>query len=587
MCGIAGVALVNGRASSEVYKALKRLEYRGYDSAGVAVKGEDGIAVVKKSGRVDSLGAYIGDLRGNTAIGHTRWATHGVPSDVNAHPHVCGKFAVVHNGMIENYRELKAELTSRGVKFLSETDSEVVAALIDSLYDGDALAAVAGAVKRLKGSFALAVLHADSDGIIAVKYKSPVVVGFAEDGVYISSDIPALPGCVKEICLPEDGDVIRVTAKGADFYDCDLNPVRRAKKVATICDNCCTKGAYPHYMIKEINEAERTVRATAEAFCGNVDRQCIARWLGEADRIIITGCGTAFNAALVGKGYLEERWRAFCSAHIASELRYALPAVTPSTLVLVVTQSGETADVVEAATELKCKGARVVAITNCGYSAITRVAHRVVPVCAGAEISVAATKSYIGQIVALYLLSRLPSEAAAEEIAGVCADFDAVLRSEKAAEIASVCADSSAVFFLGRGRDYAVAREASLKLKEVSYIFSDGYPAGELKHGTLALIDENTLSVFFICDKAVAEKCENAVEQVVSRNGRAAVITTIPAVADSVKGRAAVWLLPECPEHLSPLISAVALQLIAYNAAVLLKRDPDKPRNLAKSVTVE
>lgn len=590
MCGIIGVALKRGNAAKEVYDGLERLEYRGYDSAGMSVKTGGGTVTVKRGGRVANLKESAAELCGNVATGHTRWATHGEPSDKNAHPHVAGKFSVVHNGIIENYRELKEELLEGGAEFVSDTDSEVIVRLLDKYYSGDLLAAVAGTVKRLKGSYALGILCEDFDGIIAVKYKSPVVVGFGEKGVALCSDIPALPDWVSAVCVPEDGDIVRITAQSASFYDGALQPANRVRCPVFAGQFNCGRGDYTHYMLKEIHETERTVSDTCDAFFRNVDVKRLTDYVRGADRIILTGCGTAYNAGLVAKRFFSDRCGVFCQVEIASELRYSSVHITGSTLVLAISQSGETADTVEAVSALKEAGARVVAVTNCGYSAITRVAHITVPVCAGAEVCVAATKSYIGQLAALYLISRLTADVftARRELLAAGAKVGELLKDCGSADkIAEKCAQSSAVFFLGRGADYAMAVEASLKLKEISYIFSAGYPAGELKHGTLALIDENTLSVIIICDEKLAEKCENAVSQVASRKGRVAVITCLEGVAEKLKDTAAVWKIPECSAQLSPFVSAVALQLIAYKTAVGLGRDPDKPRNLAKSVTVE
>lgn len=590
MCGIIGVAKKRGNAAFEVLEGLKRLEYRGYDSAGMSVLSGGAIHTVKRGGRVSGLNESAVKLSGGVAIGHTRWATHGEPSDKNAHPHTSGAFSLVHNGIIENFRELKEELIADGANFSSDTDSEVIVKLIDKHYRGDALKAVADAVERLQGSYALAVLCKDFNGIIAVKYKSPVVVGFSENGVTLCSDIPALPEDVTSVCVPEDGDFAVITAHSARFYNSELSAVMRVRRPIFLDQFNSGLGDYAHYMIKEINETGRTVRETCEGFFRTVDVKRLSDYVRGADRIIMTGCGTAYNAGLAAKRFFSDKCGVFCQVEIASELRYFLPNVTPATLVLAISQSGETADTVEAVEELKKAGARVVAITNCGYSAITRAAHMVVPVCAGAEVCVAATKSYTGQLAALYLISRLTGDVfdAQSELMSVCPNIGEIISGEgRAEDIAAMCAQSKAVFFLGRGIDYAVAVEASLKLKEVSYVFSDGYPAGELKHGTLALVDENTLSVFVICDETLAEKCLSAASQVASRKGKVAVITCLDGVAEKLKGNAAVWKIPSCPVNLSPFLSAVALQLVAYRTAVILGRDPDKPRNLAKSVTVE
>ncbi len=651
MCGIAGVALRRGNAVYEVYCGLERLEYRGYDSAGISALckcrcsccknsckggskkkskslvslknsgcggGSDGakacrcqgcgckgfdIKTVKTRGRVAELKPRIEGLESRVAIGHTRWATHGEPSERNAHPHSCGKFSLVHNGIIENYRELKNELTERGESFLSDTDSEVIVKLVNAYYGGNcengkperrALEAVARAASRLKGSFALAILCEDFEGIIAVKYKSNAVAGFWKGGACVTSDIPALPAAVRSAVFLEDGDIALITASKTTFYDFGLTPVERVAKRISPVQLSAGKGEYPHFMLKEIYEAGRTVKDTVDGFF-RVDLNRLCGYVRGADRIILTGCGTAYNASLAAVRFFSERSGAFCNAEIAGELRYFLPKVTAATLAIVVSQSGETADAVEAARALKAAGANVVAVTNCGYSAITRIADLVIPVCAGPEICVAATKSYIGQLAALYLTAVLAgnddgksaAEEAGRELLGLIPLIADIIAEDKSAAIAAACAESRAVFFLGRGVDYCAAVEASLKLKEVSYIFSDAYPAGELKHGTLALIDESTLSVVVISDPALADKSENAVEQVVTRGGKAVVITCIEEVAERISDEVQTWLLPACPASLSPIVSAVALQMVAYRTAVQLGRDPDKPRNLAKSVTVE
>lgn len=590
MCGIIGAVSPDMRAEEEVFSGLKRLEYRGYDSAGIAFFDGEKIVTVKKSGRVEALGESLQIVPSACAIGHTRWATHGAPTDVNAHPHVCGKIALVHNGIIENYRPLKSELEAEGRTFLSETDSEVVAQLIESLYDGNLLSAVARAVARLKGSFALLVICHGSEEIVAVRYKSPAIIGFADNGIYISSDVPALPETVKEVTPLSDGDIALVNRSGAKIFDFELKQQNRVRSPIYAGQFTAEKGDFPHFMIKEIGENARTVTDTVEGFFRSVNMPRLKGALQDADKIIITGCGTAYNAGLVACKYFNAFSGCECRAEVASELRYDLAEVSPRTLIIAVTQSGETADTIEALSALKAGGAQTVTVTNCGYSAITRIAHTVVPVCAGAEICVAATKSYLGQLAALYLTAALKSDiiGARARLLSVAAKIESVLSNANMAEvIARQCAHSSAVFFLGRASDYAVAVEASLKLKEVSYVFSDAYPAGELKHGTLALIDENTLSVFVICNAALSDKCENAVEQVLTRGGKVCVLTTLPQVSESLKESCTVWLLPEADAQLSPFLSATALQLVAYKTALIRGCDPDKPRNLAKSVTVE
>lgn len=592
MCGIAGVASVGQNAVKETYKCLERLEYRGYDSVGIAaVCAPDKLCAVKRTGSVSAVYEEAEKLSSSLAIGHTRWATHGAPCQKNAHPHVSGKIAIVHNGVIDNYLALKAEV---GGNYLSETDSEVIAKLIDCEYlrTGNLLFAVADVAKRLKGSFAFAVLCVDFGGIIAVKYKSNAVIGFGDGQTYLVSDISALPQSVESACVLCDGDLAVLTCRGAETYDFDLNPVSRERIVMPPQAHATDKGDYPHYMIKEIAEGERTVKNTAEGVL-HTNLNALASLLNFADRIILTGCGTAYNAALIACRYFSQAATPVCTAYLANELKYQKLTITPKTLLVVITQSGETADAVLAAEEFKRQGARVIAITNCGYSAITRIADAVVPVCAGAEICVAATKSYLGQLAAAYTLSTLfinsnvNISVAAGQMLDISQSFALVHANDLSRAFAEECAKSKAVFFLGRGYDYDIAVEAALKLKEVSYIFSDGYSAGELKHGTLALVDENTLSVLICGDENLAEKTVNTARQILSRKGRVAIVTNVQTLCDEFKDKALVWSLPECSPPLFPFVAATALQLIAYRTAVLLGRNPDKPRNLAKSVTVE
>lgn len=588
MCGIIGVAGSGGNAAEVIYKGLERLEYRGYDSAGISVLGGGRIVTHKRQGRVSTLFPYVSAFCGSTGIGHTRWATHGAPTDSNAHPHVCGAFAVVHNGIIENFPRLKKELSEEGAAFVSDTDTEVIAKLLDKYYTGDPLAAVRATVARLKGSFALAILCEDFDGVIAVRYKSPAIVGVADGAAYIASDATAFPQGVKKICPLRDGDIAVLKANGIELFDFDLAPTISAwedfSPLTTETDLC----GYPHYMIKEIREDGRTARETAEAFA-SVPVNTLRKYLSEADEVVFVGCGTAYNAGLFAKRFFGRTAGVRCEAVVASEARYFPPRISDKTLVVAVSQSGETADTVEAVRALKDKGAKVVAVTNCGYSAITRVADVVLPVCAHGEICVAATKSYIGQVVALYLFANVCGnlKGAEEKVCAVASLMPQIYNATEAGTLARECAESSAVFFLGRGADFDTAVEASLKLKEVSYVFSDAYPAGELKHGTLALVDEGTLCIIFITKRSLSEKYLSAAEQVRSRGGRAAVVSTTGDVEAFKNAGCSVWELPACEGELAPLLSSVAAQLIAYETAVYLRCDPDKPRNLAKSVTVE
>lgn len=589
MCGIVGYA-GSECAAKVVYDGLKKLEYRGYDSAGIAVMNYGRTEVIKSVGRVEKLNTYAQILEGSIAIGHTRWATHGKPSNANAHPHSAGGITLVHNGIIENYSELKSTLVSEGETFLSETDSEVIVRLINRFYDGNLLTAVMKCAELLKGSYALLVICEGKQEIVAAKYRSPVIIGIGDGCVLCASDEPALAGKCKHVCVLEDGDFAVLTPDEVKIFDSCGSEITRQLQPNTAEPAALSLGGYPHYMIKELWEAPSAVKNTLSAF-----KECeksIRGAISGADKIILTGCGTAYHAALAGKRYFEELAGVEAAVEYAGELRYNCPVITDRTALIAVTQSGETADTVEAARLFKNRGAKVLAVTNCPHSAITRIADVIVPVVAGSEICVAATKSYSGQIAALYLLAlQLAEGGVAREFTEKLKDApDLILQTLQDIDIyalAEMCARASGVYFLGRGIDYAVALEGSLKLKEVSYLAGGGYPASELKHGTLALIDGRTLSAFIINDPALAAKSANAVEQTISRGGMVAVITCLPEVQAQFIGRAEVIRLPECDKYLSPFVSAAALQYLAYRTAVVLNRDPDKPRNLAKSVTVE
>lgn len=589
MCGIIGY-VGDKNASQIIYEGLKMLEYRGYDSAGAAVISDKGkICVVKRQGRVEAIGQYLRDIMGSTGIGHTRWATHGKPCDSNAHPHLSGEIALVHNGIIENYAELKADLEREGEVFFSETDSEVVAHLVRKNYDGNLITALRKTVKMLTGSYALMVMREGDEGIAVAKMRSSVILGYGENEYFCASDIPALAGKCKKISVLEDGDFAYITRGGIEIFDSNLTPVKRAKVSNPAAVQSLDKGDCPYYMLKELKEVPKSVENTLKAFKGIESK--LGSALKGADRIIILGCGTAFHAGLVGKRYFESFARIPVECENAGEFRYKNPVITKGTAVFAVSQSGETADTVEAARLARELGAKVIAVTNAPNSQLTRIADVVVPVAAGLEICVAATKSYTGQIAALYLAALAFAGELTEEnlqtlsrMPELCGE---VLLNIDTYSLANMCAGSSGVYFLGRDIDYAVALEGSLKLKEVSYIPGEGYPAGELKHGTLALIDGKTVSVVIICDEALAGKSENAVEQILSRGGRAAVITNIDGVGARLNGRVRLVNLPKCDRLLSPLITAIAVQKLAYDTAVILGRDPDKPRNLAKSVTVE
>lgn len=592
MCGIVGY-IGDKSANEKVYDCLKRLEYRGYDSAGICCLESGNFYLEKSVGEVSRLLPYLKNLKGNIGIGHTRWATHGEVKRENAHPHLSKNFAIVHNGIIENYAPLKEWLSGLDVCFSSDTDSEIVAHLLDYYYDqgNDFLSAVKLAVQRLKGAYALLILHSDSKEICAVKNKSPLIVGKGKGGVYAGSDAVALVDGCEDIYRLKDGEIAMLGKEEITVYDGNLNKANAEFERLEIDESTVGTDGYAHFMLKEIAECPRTVKDSAQNYFKN-HYQKVKEFIAGVNKIIIVGCGTAYNAGLVGKIYFEDTARVPCEVAVASEMRYSNPIVDKDTLVIAISQSGETADTIEACKLLKSLGTRVMALTCVEYSSITTVADVVVGVSAGREICVAATKSYCGQIAVLYCICStfcFSAERSLNNLLTVADKMGKVLFLQPELKgVADECAKKKAVFFLGRGKDFAVAEEGSLKLKEVSYIFCDGYASGELKHGTLALIDENTLSIVIMSDETSVEKGLNTIEQILSRKGEVAVVTTISCLANKLpKGVKECVLLPDYSGALSPLLTSVALQYVAYYSATNRGLNPDKPRNLAKSVTVE
>ena len=596
MCGIIGCTGVKC-AAKILYGGLEDLEYRGYDSAGIAVLEKGKIVAAKRKGRVCALKTAAEELCGTSGIGHTRWATHGRPSDENAHPHTSGRFSVVHNGIIENYSKIREELEGEGYEFSSQTDSEVVVHLLNKYYRGDLKETVLCAVERLKGAFALCILCEGYEGFVAVKYRNPIIVGYGSGGaLYAASDMPALAGLSGSVAVLKDGQIAFASEGKISFCDFYGEPVCLTFSPVPAAARSTRLGGFPHYMIKEINEIPAAVKNTAHAFA---EEKCFAalsraaKKRGGFGEIFMCGCGTAYHSALAASYFAEAELGIPVRAETAGEFRYKKSAVGGGTLSVAVSQSGEPADTVEAARAAKAAGAYVVALTNVPYSALTGIADTVVPVRAGTEICVAATKSYCGQIAALALLSATLKGGTAysrtlADLKEIGAKCSAAISDCGVEDVARACASSSGVYFIGRGIDYPVALEGSLKLKEVSYVPGEGYPAGELKHGTIALIDGGTLAVAVITDRSLGEKTASAVEQIYSRGGRAAVVCAEGCAPSNLAERADFIIeVPACPAYLSPIVSVIPLQLIAYRTAVILGRDPDKPRNLAKSVTVE
>lgn len=608
MCGIVGYIGTKG-AQPILLEGLSKLEYRGYDSAGLAIFNGEKIQVRKSKGRLADLEAKLADtpLAGTLGIGHTRWATHGKPSDENSHPHQDGegRFAVVHNGIIENYMELKEELIAKGYVFTSETDTEVVAKLLADLYDGDLVSTVQKAVARLHGAYALGIIcEQEPDKLIAVRLASPLIVGIGQGENFIASDIPAILKHTRDVFILEDGEMAVLTKDEVTLMKVDGMPVQREILRVTWDIETAEKGGYDHFMMKEIHEQPKAIRDTLAGRIkdGKVD---LSREIGlskeeiqQIEKVHFVACGTAYHAGLVGKYVLEQLARIPVETDIASEYRYRDPIITDRTLVVVVSQSGETADTLAALREAKQRGARVVAITNVVGSSVARESDDVIITWAGPEIAVASTKAYTSQLIAIYLLGTYfaqvrgtISEEKAKEIVEGLYDLSAkaqnVLAQEKTIEkFARGIAKHQNLFFLGRGLDYAVALEGSLKLKEISYIHSEAYAAGELKHGTLALIEENIPVIALATQSSIYEKMVSNIQEVKAR-GAYVIGVAVEGDTELQKYVDEVITIPKTNDLLAPVLTVIPLQILAYYACVERGYDVDKPRNLAKSVTVE
>lgn len=596
MCGIVGY--VGGRQCVPVLiDGLKKLEYRGYDSVGVAVMDDCGrIEVVKKEGRVSGLESLAEGLRGTCGIGHTRWATHGRPSDRNSHPHSSGKFTVVHNGIIENFLELKVDLVNAGRKFTSDTDTEVIAHLLDRNFHDDLMRAVRETMAMLRGSYAVAAMCEDFPGVIAVfKKDNPLIVGRGEGESFIASDIPAMAQYTRDVFVLKDNETALVTKEGAVFYNAELQPVERASERVDIEAGALDMGRFESFMLKEIAEIPEAIRRTVQYLEDTPATPEFERVLKETPDVTVIGCGTAYNSGLVGRYAVEALARVPVNVEIASEYRYRDPIVRPGSLVVAVSQSGETADTIAAVKLAKERGAYVAVITNIRSSSITNFADFVIVIQAGTEVAVAATKSYNCQLLAFYELALRMAEArrgldVAEYRRSLrrLSGFASQLRGsdDKIIQFAGRFSKSHSVFFLGRGLDYAVAVEGSLKLKEISYVHSEGYASGELKHGTLALIEKDTLVVILMTQRELAQKTLNALHEVKARGATVFVLTQFDELLDS-EGVDFSLKLPKGEDLFMPVLEIVPLQLFAYYMARSRGNDPDKPRNLAKSVTVE
>ena len=606
MCGIVGY--VGKRNAQDVLlDGLEKLEYRGYDSAGMALALEGGIRVVKSKGRLAELRKRLAVealARSGCGIGHTRWATHGEPSDVNSHPHSTPRVSIVHNGIIENYGVLKERLMAKGYTFESETDTEVLVKLIDSCYEGEPLKALRAALAMVRGSYALAVLFRDfPDTLFAVKRESPLIVGWGEEENFIASDIPALLKYTRRYSVLEEGDMAVVNADGIRFYNEFAEPVEREVLTANWDQEAAEKGGYPHFMLKEINEQPAAITATVSPRVENglpdlrVPELTDER-LRRIGTVHLVGCGTAMHAGMVGKAAIEALARVPAQVEIASEFRYRNPILRPEDLVIIISQSGETSDTLAALKLAKSRGVPVLAIVNVVGSSIARAADYVMYTYAGPEIAVASTKAYMVQMCVLYLFAlRLAYARGMQTDAEIRRLTAELLRAgevikprladcEQIKYLASRFVNTQSCFFIGRGFDYSLSLEGSLKLKEISYVHSDAYAAGELKHGTISLVTDGVPVIALATQKQVYEKTISNAKETKSRGAKVLLFTTQDAVVpDGVADY--VVRLDDYDDLLMPLQLIVPLQLFAYYMAVLRGCDVDKPRNLAKSVTVE
>lgn len=606
MCGIVGY--VGHRDTKEVIlQGLKTLEYRGYDSSGMALMSKGEIIVEKKAGRIQNLidSMENQNYSSEIGIGHTRWATHGVPSDKNSHPHYSmdKSVAVVHNGIIENYQTLKKELEEKGYVFSSDTDTEVISQLIQDMYNGDILDTVIKVLKKLEGSYAIGVLHKNHpDELICAREHSPLVVGIGENENLIASDVSALLKYTKDVYYLEDGDVAILKSNDIEIFDKEKNSVKREKKYIEWNLEQATKCGYPHFMLKEIFEQPQAVKETFNKRVHNnkADFSDVLNYedIKNIDKIYIVACGTAYHAGLQGQFALQKIAKLNSIADIASEFRYNDPFIDNKTMVIFVSQSGETSDTLAALKEAKKKGALTVAITNVVGSTISREADKVIYTMAGPEIAVASTKAYTTQVTIFYLLALYIAELKKSisekeykeyisEIKNMPEKIQAILDNcEKIKPSAEYFKDKTSGFYIGRGLDYKIAVEGSLKIKEVSYIHTEAFASGELKHGTIALIEDNIPVVVIATQKSLIDKSVSNIKEVKARGAHIITIgfednENLKNVSDNFIG------IPECNDMFSGFLSIIPLQLLAYYTSFAKGIDVDKPRNLAKSVTVE
>ncbi len=603
MCGIVGY-IGKSKATPILINGLKSLEYRGYDSAGIALLNNKNIEVFKEKGRVRALEETINDSEATIGIAHTRWATHGCPSKENAHPHLDNskRFAVVHNGIIENFLEIKEFLKDKGYTFLSETDTEVIPNLIDYYYkkEKNCLKAFKMALKELKGSYAILVLSPLLDGILVAKNHSPLVIGKGTQENFIASDIPAILEYTKDFFFLEDSQMAYIKNDSIKFYDYELNEISLESKRTDWDQSRALKDGFDDFMLKEIFEQPRAIRETIEGIITKkepvhfLNFELSQEYLETLNKIYIVACGTAMHAGFVGKTAIESLTGITTVVQAASEFRYQNPLVDDKTLCIFISQSGETADTIAALNLAKEMGAITIAISNVVASSITRVANYTIYTHAGPEIAVASTKAYVSQVAllvsfALYISEALKKDemkinSLKEELLALPKKVEEILaHHEEYQKIAKEIYNLEDVFYIGRGNDYNTALEGSLKLKEISYIHSEAYPAGELKHGPIALIEDGSIVMGIITRSDIAEKTLSNLMEVEARGANTILVTNVSDLKSSSK----TILIPITSELISPILSIIPLQLLAYYIAKEKNLDVDKPRNLAKSVTVE
>lgn len=591
MCGIIGY-IGKKQPVNFLLEGLKKLEYRGYDSSGIAIKENENIQIIRSIGRIKDLENKTKNtklLNGNIGIAHTRWATHGEPTEENAHPHQVGNVTLVHNGIIENAEELRENLITDGVKFKSETDTEVACAVINKYYDKDPIAAITKALKELKGSYAFGIIFKDSDKLYAVRKDSPLIIGIGEEENYIASDIAAIINYTNKYILLEDNEIVELTAQEIKTYK-DGVEIKKDIQAANITAEEADKGSYKHYMLKEIMEEPIVLARTLNRYINNMESVFD---VSKYEEIHIVACGSAMYAGMIGKSLLEEKANIKCLVECASEYRYKKVIYDRKTLVILVSQSGETADTVAAMRKAHEENIDTLAIVNVKTSTIAREAKHVMFIEAGPEIAVATTKAYLLQVavfslIALKAANLLGLEKNYNDILKEAENLPKLLKKvledkEEFKSISKEIYQNKDVFYIGRGIDYAMCLEGSLKLKEVSYTHSDAYQAGELKHGTISLIEEDVPVFAIITDDRIKDKTESNVIEVDSRKAKVFTITN----DDTIKNHHKKYVVPKTSYYLQAILTVPPLQLVGYYVGDLKKLDIDKPRNLAKSVTVE